>query len=211
MLSGDARREFMSDWDGTEKLPSGHDQKHRRQWFEDVKAYLHTRGRRRVELVEWPPSDLEYLCTLVGAITATGGTDYQFTSQTELLSDIGPYPTSRENTKEGFLMKATDSKRQTGEGFLEDFETWEAFKGWDIAVAVKIGFGVRDAPAGGSFALYCRHQDRDDEEERWRWRYGEHAESYSSKVYDNIAEYVEYWAHNNEQTEEEFMRRLEFD
>lgn len=74
--------------------------------------------------------------------------------------------------------------------------TW-LWEEWEIAIAFRIGGGPRSW--GGSYALYCKNKDR----EQWKWRYGVHDEEWYSDVHENVEGLFGFYAHFNEQTEEE--------
>ncbi|KAF5621668.1 hypothetical protein F25303_12231 [Fusarium sp. NRRL 25303] len=73
---------------------------------------------------------------------------------------------------------------------------------WEIAIAFKIGSGPRSW--GGTYALYCRNDDH----EQWKWRYGVHDEEWYSDVYENVEDYLEFYTHFREQTEEELREDI---
>ncbi|KAH7182079.1 hypothetical protein DER46DRAFT_568657 [Fusarium sp. MPI-SDFR-AT-0072] len=159
----------------------------RREYFAGVKAGIAVRG---VEVAEFPPSDLEYLCTLVSSITGPGLPFHREASQFDFVT-----PLQRGKMKAMIEAVGVPSRNDTGEGEHNQL-TW-LWEDWEIAIAFKIGGGPRGW--GGSYALYCRNEDN----EQWKWRYGLHDEEWYSDVYENVEEFLGFYAHFNEQTEEE--------
>jgi hypothetical protein len=163
--------------------------KQREEYF----AAIRTRIPENVEVAEFPPADLEYLCTLVSGITGPGLPYHREMCQFDFVSPI-------ENHRlEDMVENVTVPSRyvEGGGGSYELTFTWED---WDIAVAFKIGGGPRSW--GGSYALYCRHE----ENEQWKWRYGVHDGDWRSDVYDSVEEFLSFYAHFKEQTEEEVRK-----
>ncbi|KAJ4033532.1 hypothetical protein NW756_013803 [Fusarium oxysporum] len=141
----------------------------RREYFANPKAKIEERG---VEVAEFPPADLEHLCTLVSGITGPG------------------LPFHREASQFNFI---TPLRRRKMKDMMEAVCVPE----WEIAIALKIGGGPRGW--GGSYALYCKSGDK----EQWKWRYGVYDEEGYSDVYENVEGFLGFYAHFNEQTEEE--------
>jgi hypothetical protein len=76
--------------------------------------------------------------------------------------------------------------------------TW-IWTDWEVAVAFQFG----EAPfSGGSFALYCRKEDNKE----WKWRYGIYDGDWCSDAYDSVEEFLDYYAHFREQTEEDVRK-----
>ncbi|EXA54674.1 hypothetical protein FOVG_02085 [Fusarium oxysporum f. sp. pisi HDV247] len=131
-----------------------------REYFAGLKAKIEERG---VEIAEFPPADLEYLCTL-----------------------------KMKNMTEAVCVPV---RNDTGDGEHNQL-TW-LWEEWEIAIAFKIGGGPRGW--GGSYALYCKSGDK----EQWKWRYGVYDKEGYSDVYENVEGFLGFYAHINEQTEEE--------
>ncbi|KAL5617633.1 hypothetical protein FOBRF1_006381 [Fusarium oxysporum] len=142
----------------------------RREYFAGLKAKIEERG---VEVAEFPPSDLEYLCTLFDFIT----------------------PLRRGKMKDMMEAVGLPVRNDAGEGEHSQL-TW-LWEEWEIAIAFKIGGGPRGW--GGSYALYYKNEYR----EQWKWRYGVHDEEWYSDVCENVEGLFGFYAHFNEQPEEE--------
>ncbi|KAF5542354.1 hypothetical protein FPHYL_11538 [Fusarium phyllophilum] len=159
----------------------------RQEYFAGIKAGIAERG---VEVTEFPPSDLEYLCTLVSGITGPGLPFHREVSQFDFITPLRPG-----------MMKAmiravgVPARNDAGEG--EHNQLTGLWKDWEIAIVFKIGGGPRGW--GGSYALYCRNEDND----QWKWRYGVHDGEWCSDVYRNVEEFLDFYAHFNEQTKED--------
>ncbi|CZR64668.1 uncharacterized protein PAC_14566 [Phialocephala subalpina] len=141
--------------------------KQREEYF----AAIRTRIPENVEVAEFPPADLEYLCTLVSGITGPGLPYHREMKQFDFVSPID------EHQLEDMVEVVTVPIRNVEGDSNELTFIWED---WDIAVAFKIGGGPRSW--GGSYALYCRHE----ENKEWKWRYGVHDEDWRSHVYDSV-------------------------
>ncbi|PNP81448.1 hypothetical protein FNYG_05254 [Fusarium nygamai] len=161
----------------------------RRDYFAGIEAGIIERG---VEVAEFPPSDLEYLCTLVSGITGPGLPFHRETSQFDFITPLRPGKMKARMEAVGVPVR-----NYTGDGEYNQL-TW-LWEDWEIAVAFKIGGGPRGW--GGSYALYCRNEDN----KQWKWRYGVHDEDWYSDVYDNVEEFLGFYAHFNEQTEEDLL------
>lgn len=150
-----------------------------------------------VEVAEFPPADLAYLCTLVDGITGPGLPYNRVSQQIEFISRTG----------EGLERDVGVPVR------FDENEAWDESAGksppydqlsfvwldWEMAVAVQIGH----APfTGGSFAVYCRKE----ENEQWKWRYGVHDGDWCSDLYGTVEEFLDYYAHFREQTEDDIRR-----
>ncbi|KAF5539395.1 hypothetical protein FMEXI_8884 [Fusarium mexicanum] len=159
----------------------------RLEYFAGIKASIEEKG---VKVAEFPPSDLEYLCTLVTGITGPGLPFHRETSQFDFITPLRP-------GKMRAMIQAVDVpvRNDTAEGEYGQLKwLWED---WEIAVAFKIGGGPRGW--GGSYALYCRNDDN----EQLKWRYGVHDEEWCSDVYEDVEGFLDFYAHFNEQTKEE--------
>ncbi|SCO80552.1 uncharacterized protein FRV6_04765 [Fusarium oxysporum] len=108
------------------------DPSRRREYFAGLKAKIE---ERRVEVAEFPPSDLEYLCTLFDFIT----------------------PLRRGKIKD--MMEAVGVPVRNDAGEVEHNQLTWLWEEWEIAIAFKIGGGPRGW--GGSYALYCKNEGRD--------------------------------------------------
>jgi hypothetical protein len=159
----------------------------RREYFAGLKASIAERG---VEVAEFPSSDLEYLCTLVSGITGPGLSFHREASQFDFIT-----PLQREKMKDMMEAVCVPIRNDTGYGEHNQL-TW-IWEEWEIAIAFKIGGGPRSW--GGSYAIYCRNEDK----EQWKWRYGVHDEDWYSDVYEDVEEFLGFYALFNEQTEEE--------
>jgi hypothetical protein len=148
----------QADLDGVSHYPVN--LKQREEYFAAVRTRI---AEKNVEVAEFPPADLEYLCTLVSGITGSGLPYYREAQQFTFVSSI--------EVKELKYMveNVTVPIREDDEGggYNELTYIWED---WEIAIAFKIGGGP--CSRGGSYALYCRNKDN----EQWKWRYGVHDE-----------------------------------
>ncbi|KAG5790726.1 hypothetical protein H9Q69_010220 [Fusarium xylarioides] len=158
----------------------------RREYFAGIKAGIIERG---VEVAEFPPSDLEYLCTLVSGITGPVLPFHRETSQFDFITPLRP------GKMKAMIQAVGVPVRSDAEG--EHNQLTGLWEDWEIAIVFKIGGGPRGW--GGSFALYCSSEEK----EEWKWRYGVHDEEWYSNVYDNVEEFLDFYAHFNEQTEDD--------
>jgi hypothetical protein len=151
-----------------------------------------------VKVAEFPPADLEYLCTLVSSITGPGLPYERESQQIAFVSPIEEH--ELKEMAEAVTVPIRDSK----EGKYNELTyTWED---WEITVAFKIGGG--NCGDCGSYALYCRNEDN----KQWKWRYGIYDDTWYSNVYNSVEEFLSFYAHFKEQTEEgvrKDIRRLE--
>lgn len=62
-----------------------------------------------------------------------------------------------------------------------------------------------DAPfPGGGFVVYCKQETIEGRLIRpWKWRYGLCDGDWGSELYDTLEEFLAYYAHHSEQTEED--------
>lgn len=164
----------------------------RREYFAGVKASI---AKKRVEVAEFPPSDLEYLCTLVSGITGPGLPFHREVRQFDFITPL------KDHRMQDMMEAVCVPIRNDGETEEVNELTW-LWEEWEIAIAFKIGAGSRSW--GGSYALYCRNEGH----ERWKWRYGVHDEDWYSDVYENVDEFLEFYAHFNEQTAEQLKRDI---
>ncbi|TVY45431.1 hypothetical protein LOCC1_G003723 [Lachnellula occidentalis] len=191
LLNDDVRADVIShyDLDGVSNLPVNLNE--RQEYFVGLRANI----PESVEVAEFPPPDLEYLCTLVSAVTGPGLPCYRQHQQTNFISSIEEL--GMKVMTEYIFVPNRDS--EGGEGDCPLMGLWED---WKIALAFGIGDGPQDAEWAGSYALYCR---REDDEER-KWRYGLHDDGWQSDVYDSVEEFLGFYAHCKEQTEEEVRK-----
>ncbi|KAF4947586.1 hypothetical protein FGADI_10317 [Fusarium gaditjirri] len=105
----------------------------RREYFAGVKAGIIERG---VEVAEFPPSDLEYLCTLVSGITGPGLPFHREVSQFDFVT-----PLQRGKMKAMIEAVGVSSWNDTREGEHNQL-TW-LWEDWEISIAFKIGGGPR--------------------------------------------------------------------
>jgi hypothetical protein len=186
LLADDVRAEMirLGGLDGVSHRPV--DVEQRQESFAAVGARI---AEKNVHVAEFPPADLEYLCTLVSAITGSGLPYNREAQQFAFVSSV------EEQKLQDMLENVTVPIRdEGGEAYNELTYVWED---WEIAVAFRIGGGPRSW--GGSYALYCRN----DGNEQWKWRYGLHDEEWCSDIYDSVEEFLGFYAHFREQTEED--------
>lgn len=157
-----------------------------------------------VELDEFPPADLVYLCTLVSGITGPGIGHHRYAQQFDFISPVK----DAEKTLEGVVVPIRPDysvwplpPMEFGVTYNQLTYTWED---WEIAVAIKIG--GRGPRAGGGYALYCRREEASDEP--FKWRYGLQDDDWGSDVYDSVEDFLGFYAHHMEQTEEEITREI---
>jgi hypothetical protein len=172
---------------------------------EELFAKIRTRVREIVDVAEFPPADLAYLCTLVSGITGPGISYHHDAQQFDFISPIEHAQMLEEMVSVVVPIPEDDSGRPPqpedfGVTYNQLTGIWEE---WEIAVASKIGGGPR---WGGSYALYCRRQEASDEP--FKWRYGVHDEDWRSEVYDSVEEFLGFYAHFKEQTEQEILRGM---
>lgn len=159
----------------------------RREYFAGIRVSIAERG---VEVAEFPPSDLEYLCTLVSGITGPGLPFHREACQFDFITPLRP-------GKMKAMIQAVGVPVRNDVEETEQNQLTGLWEDWEIAIAFQIGGGPRGW--GGSFALYCRSQDKKE----LKWRYGVHDEEWYSDVYEDVEEFLGFYAHFNEQTEED--------
>ncbi|QGI57950.1 hypothetical protein CEK26_000076 [Fusarium fujikuroi] len=164
----------------------------RREYFAGVQANI---ARKGVEVSEFPPADLEFLCSLVRGVTGPGLPFHREVSQFHFVT-----PLEFEEMEEMMKSVCIPIRDETGEEEYNSLTSiWED---WEISIAFKIGGGPRSW--GGTYALYCRNDDH----EQWKWRYGVHDEEWYSDVYESVEDYLEFYTHFREQTEEELREDI---
>jgi hypothetical protein len=191
LLNDDVRAEFIrrARLDGVAHHPVN--LKQREEYFASIQTRI---AEKNVEVAEFPPADLEYLCTLVSGITGPGLPNHRRAQQFAFVSSI------EDETLKYMLESVTVPIRDDeGGGYNELSDIWED---WEIAIAFKIGSGPRGW--GGSYAIYCRNEDN----EQWKWRYGVHDEDWRSDVYDSVEEFLGFYAHFRETTEERVRKDI---
>lgn len=161
----------------------------REAYFAAVRARI---AELNVEVAEFPPTDLAYLCTLVDGITGPGWGVHHLSQQIEFISS------PREGLEEHVGVPVPNEEFDQ-DAWPQLFGVWED---WEIAVAVKIG----QAPfPGGCYALYCRNNDN----QQWKWRYGLNDGDWCSDIYGSVEDFLVNYAHFREQTEEEVRSDVE--
>lgn len=186
LLCDSVREEMVSThWlDGVDHSPVNRGL--RTAWFANVQARVAARDDdAAVRVAPFPPPDLEYLCTIASGITGPGLFYHQLRRQITFIDAIGP---GNVNVDEEAVLTKADP----------DLEwVWDE---WDIAVACRLGQGPGPEHDGLSLALYCR---QDDEAPEWGWRYGLCRDDWCSDIYDTVEQFLDFYAHFREQTEEQ--------
>ncbi|UKZ92114.1 uncharacterized protein TrAFT101_007082 [Trichoderma asperellum] len=167
----------------------------REEYFARMKAIIAEENIDFGGEFEFPPRDLAYLCTLVDGIIGPGLPDYIVSSQIEFIS-----PTFDGLDDLGYVVPLWDD--DLGHRVDMFFGLWED---WEIAVAIQTGRGP--FALCGSCAIYCRNE-KDDDNKEWKWRYGMFDGDWHSDMYNTVEEFLAYYRHHNEQTEEMVRRNL---
>ncbi|OIW32847.1 hypothetical protein CONLIGDRAFT_695032 [Coniochaeta ligniaria NRRL 30616] len=164
--------------------------KGREEYFAAIRTRI---AELNVEVAEFPPADLAYLCTLTDGITGPGLPYERVSRQIEFLS---PFEEGGFGNSVGVPVRYDeDGDEELSEKY--DELTW-IWTDWEVAVAFQFG----GAPfTGGSLALYCRKDGKE-----WKWRYGIYDDDWCSDAYDSVEEFLDYYAHFREQTEEEVRK-----
>lgn len=162
----------------------------------DYFAAIRTRiAHFQVGISNFPPADLEYLCTLVDGVTVPGLPLYCELHQFDFLSPLGN-GTLKERVTAIVPSQPNDNDDiEDNGGVAEGDELKYMWEEWDIAFASDVRVGPR--AWGGAWALHCRL----DESEPLKWRYGLHDEEWYSDVYDNVKYSLESRANNGTQKE----------
>ena len=184
LLSDDVHSELVSTAELNGVSYAAVDLQQRMEWFATIRARI---AEKNVVADEFPPADLEYVCTLVNGICGPGLPYHREQQQFEFVSSL------ELEVPDWTAARVTVPIRDDEEGFNDLTYVWED---WEIAVAVKTGVGPRDW--GGCYALFCRNESH----ERWQWRYGVHDGDWRSYVYDTVEDFLEFYAHFGEQTDE---------
>jgi hypothetical protein len=191
LLNDDVRAELIrrARLDGVSHRPVN--LKLREEYFATVQRQI---AEENIEVAEFPPADLEYLCTLVSGVTGPGLPHHRVAQQFDFVSSL-------EDEELKYMVKyvTVPIRDDEGGGYNELTYIWED---WEIAIAFKIGGGP--GGWGGSYALYCRNEDN----EQWKWRYGVHDDDWGSDVYDSVEEFLGFYAHFREQTEERVRKGI---
>jgi hypothetical protein len=169
--------------------------------LEGREAYFAAVRARIAELnvgvvAEFPPADMAYLCTLVDSIIGPGWGVHRLSQQIEFISS----PRTAGLAESVGVVPRDDGNEELDENAWIELMDW--VEDWEIAVACKIGH----APfLGGCYALYCRNEDN----QQWKWRYGLNDGDWCSDIYGSVEEFLVYYAHFREQTEEEVRISVE--
>ncbi|KAH7409725.1 hypothetical protein BKA64DRAFT_665687 [Cadophora sp. MPI-SDFR-AT-0126] len=161
----------------------------RREYFDGIKACI---AEKNVEVTQFPPADLEHLCTLVSGVTGPGIPNERKAQQIAFVSVI-----ENEDLEDMINSVHVPSRRDAGG---EDDPWMELWPEWEIAVAFQIGGGPHEWC--GSYALYCRNGDQG----QWGWRYGLHDNDWCSDVYGSVEDFLAFYSHYRE-TSEEWVRK----
>jgi hypothetical protein len=185
LLSEHVRENLVSmcELDGVNHSPSNFQQ--RTEWFNKLQEII---AEKNLEAEEFPPAELKYLCTLVDTIHGPGLPYHRERQQFDFVSSLDQEVP--ETTASRVVVPIREGEEEEFSALMGIWEDWQ------IAVGVRIGDGPREW--GGSYALYCRNDSND----QWQWRYGVHDEDWRSDLYDSVESFLDYYAHHNEQTEE---------
>ncbi|PVH71780.1 hypothetical protein DL98DRAFT_660442 [Cadophora sp. DSE1049] len=161
----------------------------RREYFDGIRARI---AEKDVEVAEFPPADLEHLCTLVSGVTGPGIPNERKAQQISFVSVI-----ENEDLKD-MIQSVHIPSRRDDEG--ENDPWMDLWPDWEISVAFQIGGGPHEWC--GSYALYCRNGN----DEQWGWRYGLHDNDWCSDVYSSVEDFLAFYSHYRE-TSEEWVRK----
>ncbi|KAH8696550.1 hypothetical protein BGW36DRAFT_398071 [Talaromyces proteolyticus] len=190
LLNDNVRTEFirLASLDGVCNLAVN--LKQREEYFTGLRNRI---AEKNVEVAELPPVDLEYLCTLVSGITGPGLPLHREAQQTDFVSSIEDGGLS--DMTENVTVPIRDNEVESYNDFIDLWEEWE------VSIAFKIGGSLF---WGGSYALYCRNQNN----EQWNWRYAVHDGDWRSNLYDSVEEFLGFYAHFGEETEEDIRKEI---
>lgn len=167
----------------------------REEYFAKIRANL---AEKKIDLgdeFERCVAELSYLCTLVDGITGPGLPYYLEPNQIEFIT-----PTVNNLDNLDYIIVPTwDDQGERDDIFLGVWEDWE------IAAAFQTGKG--SFALCGSCAIYCRNKEDDDNKE-WKWRYGMFDGDWHTDMYNSVEEFLGYYAHHNEQTEERVRKDI---
>jgi len=195
LLSDDIRDEVVSQTALDGVSPCENDLEEREKWFAAVRARI---AEVNVEVAEFPPADLAYLCTLVSGIIGPGFFYHHLSQQIEFVTALAD-ATSSLSGRVIVPVRYNENEKYDPRSESQCNPLRFLWEDWEIAVAFQIG----EAPwPGGSFALYCR---KEDSAKQWKWRYGLHDDGWYSDVYDSVEHFLDYYAHFREQTTEEVL------
>ncbi|KAK0124753.1 hypothetical protein ONS96_008635 [Cadophora gregata f. sp. sojae] len=185
ILDEDLRVELTSlcNLDGASSRPVNRDL--RREYFDGIRARI---AEKDVDVAEFPPKDLEYVCTLVSGIIGPGIPNHRKAQQIAFVSVI-------ENESLDDMIKSVHVPSRGDDGGEPDPWT-ELWPEWEITVAFQVGGGPHEWC--GSYALYCQGGGK----EQWGWRYGLHDNDWCSDLYDTVEEFLAFYSHYEETTEE---------
>ncbi|CAK1362415.1 unnamed protein product [Cercospora beticola] len=158
------------------------------------------------------PKDLKYLTTLVSGITGAGLPYWREMQHPDVFKKVnfGLLGSFRDDRKR-ICIPSLGNWQDVTAFRNEDIRnpdnavgyTW-ATEGWDASVA----FNMSSWPEqflNGTFVLYCcRQQQREENRtaDLWGWRYGFQRGVFSSELFDSVEDYLAWYAHWDEQTEE---------
>jgi hypothetical protein len=191
VLNDDVRAELIrrARLDGVAHRPVNLEQ--REEYFASIQTRI---VEKNVEVAEFPPVDLEHLCTLVSGVTGPGLGNHRAAQQFAFVSAI-------EDESMKHMLESVTVPIRGDEG--GEYNEWtDIWTDWEIAIAFRIGSGPRGWC--GSYALYCRNKGN----EQWKWRYGIHDEDWCSDVYNSVEEFLSFYAHFRETTEEQVRKSM---
>lgn len=148
-------------------------------WFSNMRRSIE---QKAPSVTDFPPAELRYVCTLVNGIIGTGLPYFRGTEQIQFISDL----------KEEVDDVLTYDELSAFEPLWED---------WEIAIACKLGAGLRSL--SGGLTLFCRKPSAGLD---WQWRYGLYDEGWCSEMYNSIEDFLAWYAHHNEQTAEQVRK-----
>ncbi|EGR52434.1 uncharacterized protein TRIREDRAFT_103048 [Trichoderma reesei QM6a] len=192
IFNDDVRNDIIQ-WAGLDGVSNGPiNLRLREEYFASVRAEI---AEKNIDVVEFPPADLECLCTLVDGITGPGLPYYCFANMIEFITPTGDSGVG--GLKGSVIFPAWNDAGDRVDALSEVWETWE------IAVAFVTGGGPFDLC--GSCAIYCSSKE-DDGNKEWKWRYGIFDGGWGSDIYNSVEEFLGFYAHFEEQTEEMFRK-----
>lgn len=193
LLDDDLRAESVKYMDGVDPRPVSLRQ--REEYFAGIQQRI---AEKNVEVAEFPPADLEYLCTLVSGVNGPGLPTQHWSRQIEFVSCLEEHGLESMLAC-GVVVPVPVRGDEVGDDSGNHPLDW-VWVDWDIAVAFAIGFCNFDI--GGSAVLYCRNKDN----EQWKWRYGVYDNEWGSALYDSVEDFLGFYAHFRETTEEDVKK-----